>query len=133
MSELLTIEDLMAQFAHQTHYVAEHELHEMDSPALVAFIEENKLGRWEGFAEFVEMFDYRIDPFTFLGNPVSHEAFWGGEGDGAEFCHVLGWNDRHFRFCGWYSSWDSNQWSDKVVEVSPIQVSVTRYVELDKA
>lgn len=123
----------MSQFAQQTHYVAEHELHDMDSPALLSFIEENKLEHWEGFAEFVEMFDYRGDTiFNFLGLPVTHESYWGGKGDGAEFHHVLRWDDRYFRFSGWYSSWDSSQWSDKVVEVSPIHVTVTRYKELDK-
>lgn len=62
----------MSQFVQQTSYVAEHELNEMESPALVAFIEENKLENWDGFPEFVEMLNYREDaPYTFL-EPISN-------------------------------------------------------------
>lgn len=70
--------------------------------------------------------------FTLGGKDLTFVTSWGGEGDGAQFTKIFLYEGRYFKAYGYYSSWDSDQWEDDIVEVSQIQKIVTRYVELGK-
>jgi len=51
----------------------------------------------------------------------------GGVGDGGEIWFVFSHEGHLYRLSGFYSSYDSNEWDDEVVEVFPRVIAKTIY------
>lgn len=84
--------------------------------------------------ELYEVEDPYYEGVTLQGFGTFEVINTGNLGDGHEAWSVLRHNEsgRLFRRSGYYSSWDGGDWDGDLVEVEPVQVTVTRFKPLDE-